>query len=767
MLICNKGFLFFHLFSSFMFFFSVASILDEEVYLCGSHHTCVGRCGSWKEGCSCDDICESFNDCCFDYHQLCLNPQQDQHHLNTYLPFPRKVHYSQYDCHDFSNVHIFVVSKCSPYWTDDFVKRACHQRQHPQDLLQSTPVYDDDGVVYRNTFCALCNDVTPSRLTTYQILLTDRNNQSQGMQTQYLGGVVFPEGDLGIPRTCSVTPYFCRYSDIDLCLAYHAPIAWNYRNPSCLACDRYVSTYCLPAGCDAEYPSCEDPRRSTLYNLFDFSLIGENLHEQCDRSLGELFDPFLQACRFMGCPQGHFYSLGQCLEGDLPYGAPQVVLKKTLPESMECIKSALSRSEMEIEGLYVTPISGNLTSKGPFLVLVVSESVLASFSVKLTLDALLLSISGRYEIYYKCATATFFLLINQTSQNITKNDCYLGDVSFDSVPTELTNFETFQNLFSYEYNPSMERFVRHGPSDACWDSLNLNLECSEESVINPGDFLLSPSTFSVVVTVNSVEIIISNGEFQMMRNGSLRVCSSALRVTHSLFQIFYTSCVVASLIALLCTFITYQTFKKLRNVPGLCVMNLVAALFVANLLFLFSSELVHLPTVCTMVGAFSHFTWLASFAWMSVLSYNMARTFGTHSMQLHSVANTRKRVLKFSLYAWGLPGLIAISCLAMHYCKECTGEFVFRYGGFEACWIEDGFAVLVSVGVPVGTMLFFDLAVFLYTGISLRKTRYSTKHIRTNSAFANDLLVELAVNTRVSWLSHFAHILTVNLVISL
>ncbi|KAJ8020251.1 putative G-protein coupled receptor Mth-like 3 [Holothuria leucospilota] len=250
----------------------------------------------------------------------------------------------------------------------------------------------------------------------------------------------------------------------------------------------------------------------------------------------------------------------------------------------------------------------------------------------------------------------------------------------------------------------------------------------------------------------------------MLRNGSLRVCSDKVRVTSKIYEIAYTVCIVISLVAMLLTFITYQTFPKLRNVPGLCLMNLLAALFVANFIFLFNDDFATLPEVCVGMAALSHYTWLASFAWMSVLSYNMARTFGTHSMQLNTSSDTKTRLMKYSLYAWGLPFLVMTMGLALHFC-DCVDGFVFRYGGNSTCWITDGLALFFSVGIPVAVMLTFDLIVFLYTGVSLRRSRNAVKRVRINNGSSNDLLIELAVNTRlfillgITWIFGFVQYL--------
>ena len=71
-----------------------------------------------------------------------------------------------------------------------------------------------------------------------------------------------------------------------------------------------------------------------------------------------------------------------------------------------------------------------------------------------------------------------------------------------------------------------------------------------------------------------------------------------------------------SLPALMATFVIHLCYRELRILPVLMLMNLTAALFVTQLLFLLSTwDLFETdPVLCQIMASTQHYFWLASFA---------------------------------------------------------------------------------------------------------------------------------------------------------
>ena len=75
------------------------------------------------------------------------------------------------------------------------------------------------------------------------------------------------------------------------------------------------------------------------------------------------------------------------------------------------------------------------------------------------------------------------------------------------------------------------------------------------------------------------------------------------------------------------TLIVYSLLPSLRTLPGKGIMNLCSALFLAQLLFQINPRFTPWQTVCHVVGVLQHFFWLSAFTWMSALAFTSALTF--------------------------------------------------------------------------------------------------------------------------------------------
>ena len=87
----------------------------------------------------------------------------------------------------------------------------------------------------------------------------------------------------------------------------------------------------------------------------------------------------------------------------------------------------------------------------------------------------------------------------------------------------------------------------------------------------------------------------------------------------------YVGCAIsmASLILLLGVYIT---LAELRTLPGKNLMSLSASMLFYHTVFLMSGQ-TNLPHLCMVVSILLHFFLLSSFCWMSVMAFDVAKTF--------------------------------------------------------------------------------------------------------------------------------------------
>ena len=162
--------------------------------------------------------------------------------------------------------------------------------------------------------------------------------------------------------------------------------------------------------------------------------------------------------------------------------------------------------------------------------------------------------------------------------------------------------------------------------------------------------------------------------------------------------------------------VTYGMFKELRSLPGKILMNLASALLVASSLTVLSLFVADKILVCRALAVILHYAYVAEFFWTSVLSFEIARALHQvyHALVGRSETVERFGLLSYVIVGWGLPLLVILYSLALHFATG--GEYV-QYGGRgvcdgncpdQYCFITEFRGYVISLYVPVGASLLFS-----------------------------------------------------------
>ncbi|XP_072046865.1 latrophilin receptor-like protein A [Amphiura filiformis] len=259
--------------------------------------------------------------------------------------------------------------------------------------------------------------------------------------------------------------------------------------------------------------------------------------------------------------------------------------------------------------------------------------------------------------------------------------------------------------------------------------------------------------------------VLKPAEYFITSNDEILVCNffkqSVVRnVTHteSFFEYSKAQTIVSivgsllSLIAVILTFLTYALFASLRNRASRLIMNLIGAIFLGQFLLLFGGN--ENENACTTIAVLAHYAWLAAFAWMNALAFDLNRTFGnTDNLQK---VNEGMSMFLYMIYAWGSPFLIVIPCLVLHFC-QCT-QVNFKYGSVSACWISDGTANLLTFGVPAAIFLLFNAILFGHTVAGIRSTKRATARLHQDTSTLKRTTKELLIYIKIASLMGFTWI---------
>lgn len=290
---------------------------------------------------------------------------------------------------------------------------------------------------------------------------------------------------------------------------------------------------------------------------------------------------------------------------------------------------------------------------------------------------------------------------------------------YDTVRQEQIPLENIPLKISFEVNAdgnimtSLAAFLCHIPTTT------VPLPDCPMKIYDEGDFVLQNGS----LYVNSTGVFYERGQFQVSRRMAY-VCvpsnvtntTTPVTVNQGFFSMPYTQyivvmvCCSVSLACLLATFVTYVCFAQLRDISGIILMCLTASLFVAQLLFAVGIDRTEIQVVCSTIAISLHFLWLSVFAWMNVLTYDIA-----HKLRLTSeeTADKDSKAFKeYCIFAWGVPFLLVGICTALDIAKGSGFEMQYAK---DSCWIGSIVASLFGFALPVCLLLLANFTLFACT----------------------------------------------------
>lgn len=322
--------------------------------------------------CYCDDLCQSYDDCCRDYvrrqqvtaETVLLQPEvvgcrslgvqfKDRGLLNRLVP---------------GKWRFTVVNRCPRNYNEPFTAAKCETGNDPQSaLFYRVPVNDRASkVLYLNYYCAICNgarevvfwsghldvcasidgtdeDERPRRRrdapnrTTTELL---RGNSHCELTFDFPDGYP-PRPCKNVTRTCSdgwtgsaETVRECENRSRLTSYEYRRPSGPIYRNRNCAVCN-YVNetdTTCVdPTEPTIQSPPFLFPPYSVLVDLNSQTLVLESNGDvrnrtrvelrQCD--LGSVYDPFAAVCRPVYCRKGYVPTDAGCVPSNDDAAEPE------------------------------------------------------------------------------------------------------------------------------------------------------------------------------------------------------------------------------------------------------------------------------------------------------------------------------------------------------------------------------------------------------------------------------------------------------------
>ncbi|XP_059474023.1 latrophilin-like protein LAT-2 [Neocloeon triangulifer] len=162
-----------------------------------------------------------------------------------------------------------------------------------------------------------------------------------------------------------------------------------------------------------------------------------------------------------------------------------------------------------------------------------------------------------------------------------------------------------------------------------------------------------------------------------------------------------------SLVALVFAFITYSLFSDLRTISGTALINLLAALFMVQLLFVIGVGGVQDHDLCWSLALALHYMRLSVFCWLAAMTFDLYCCFRENVSlvaALPSPPALRQSFARLSLFAWGAPLLPTLAAGLLQMRPAAAGL------SDPNCWFLDDVPAAATFAVPAAALLIADLA---------------------------------------------------------
>ena len=599
-----------------------------------------------------------------------------------------------------------LISKCSKQWEQNTIQELCEGSQSIDlfhHVIHRWPVYNEDGYNYKNIFCAICNFEKSTQISRW-----NRVSSAPLSKWPIISEELFYQFDVG--------------KRLHLC---------ETREPT-----------------DGDGHGREGGREgeSSVSIIWNFDIFSRSSNDKRNCPDGMFFDPLLANCRDMKCPPG-FHQLSessectkevngsilqdiQCtsLSSQLMFTFPSS--SENLHEKVDCFLNLVDKYHQgEVfdrvhrntkVSEYQLPTDFDLNLREwtvPFVALEFYDTDI--YHMSRSLEAI--PMNDRAE----CGVKSVQLMTYCDKTGVSSDACagkWYETTPNDVISTEVTNLaEVYLVNDSFLVLPE-SMFYYLNFNDDKDDKVELLMICGTETsrlIPNCVHVTLNQSEYEGFLDDDNETMYILYGgkafnrsEFILLPDGRVQLCLTNLRLaffdyTGSL-DIVNTISSCVSMTALSATFITYCKFQELRNIYGKSLMNLIVALFIAQLLPIVSKFPAG-QNMCVYIAAASHYAWISSFTWMTVLSIDLADRFAFRPLQMRGRGSSKTYFI-YLLSGWGIPFVVLLPCVVLHFC-ECT---TFSYGGL-GCWIADPLSNIVAFGVPVACSLLLNAVFFAIT----------------------------------------------------
>ncbi|XP_068245907.1 G-protein coupled receptor Mth2-like [Palaemon carinicauda] len=203
----------------------------------------------------------------------------------------------------------------------------------------------------------------------------------------------------------------------------------------------------------------------------------------------------------------------------------------------------------------------------------------------------------------------------------------------------------------------------------------------------------------------------------------------------------YAAGLIISVLFLSVTILCNNLIAKLRALQDLNQLCHMISLLVGEIALLTGylfTDVIH-SNHCVINSIIQQFSLLSAFFWLNVMCFDIHQ-YVRSTVKLiprSAIQGSRgSRFRRYSVYAWGIPFVITLATVILHYSPDRPGEIILRPGfGVKTCWFYGDIERLTFFYVWVGVLFIGNIFLLAHTAYMLHRTGVILRCGRKKSVF--------------------------------
>ncbi|VVC30072.1 GPCR, family 2-like,Somatomedin B domain,GPCR, family 2, secretin-like [Cinara cedri] len=263
-------------------------------------------------------------------------------------------------------------------------------------------------------------------------------------------------------------------------------------------------------------------------------------------------------------------------------------------------------------------------------------------------------------------------------------------------------------------------------------------------------------------------------DYVMLNNGSMAVCENATSsivanitdksVQSDASEAFHSALVTyvglgVSAVFLIVHLAVFAALPSLRNLSGKNLASFCVSLIGSYAAFVAGNLWPAGPgSGCYAIAALTYYSFLTSFAWMLIMSFDCWRTLRLATSELRiTTGRQTKKFLVYSAVCWLVPAMMTVVAVTVDTVPAAAAAVIGadvrpEFGTDDHCWFGNTDALLVFFVSPLCAVMAVNFMLFVWTAYMIHSSRATVRHVNTRHVRRNfRMYCRLAVLMGLTW----------------